>query len=189
MEINIAIAQLRPKKGDYATNIARLGDVFAQLGTLAAQPDVLVLPETALTGYFLEGAVREVARSAGEVFADMQAAYLAARGLTAAPLDIIAGFYERYRDRYYNSAIYATLGADERPKTNDQGQGSDAFVLRPSSFVLRPGILHVHRKVFLPTYGVFDEARFVEAGHQIAAFDTRYGRVAILICEDAWHRL
>ena len=64
MEINIAIAQLRPKKGDYEANIARLGEVFAQLGTLESQPDVLVLPETALTGYFLEGGVREVARSA-----------------------------------------------------------------------------------------------------------------------------
>ena len=189
MEINIAIAQLRPKKGDYASNIARLGEVFAQLDTLESQPDVLVLPETALTGYFLEGAVREVARSAGEMFADMQAAYLSARGPTAAPLDIVAGFYERYRDRYYNSALYATLGADERRKTNDQGTATDDAILRPSSFVLRPGIQHVHRKVFLPTYGVFDEARFVEAGHQIAAFDTRYGRAAILICEDAWHSI
>ena len=67
MDINIAIAQLRPKKGDYAANIARVGEVFAQLNTLETQPDVLVLPETALTGYFLEGGVREVARSAGEV--------------------------------------------------------------------------------------------------------------------------
>src|SRR6478672_11086486 len=120
MELNIAIAQLRPKKGDYDANIARLGEVFAQLGTLAAPPDVLVLPETALTGYFLEGGVREVARSAGEVFADLQAAYLAARGPAAPLLDIVAGFYERFRDRYYNSALYATLGADQRPMTNDQ---------------------------------------------------------------------
>ncbi len=187
MEINIAIAQLRPKKGDYAANIARLGEVFAQLDRLANQPDVLVLPETALTGYFLEGGVREVARSAGDVFADMQAAYLAACGPAAAPLDIIAGFYERYRDRYYNSALYATLGDDDRPQTIDDRPPSQSSGYRPSSIVHRPGISHVHRKVFLPTYGVFDEARFVEAGHQIAAFDTRYGRAAILICEDAWH--
>jgi NAD+ synthase (glutamine-hydrolysing) len=167
MQLNIAIAQLRPKKGDYAANIARLGEVFAQLGALDSQPDVLVLAETALTGYFLEGGVRDAARTAGQVFADLQAAYLAARGPTAPPLDVVAGFYELYRDRYYNSAIYATLG-----------DGGSA---------LSPGIRHVHRKVFLPTYGVFDEGRFVEAGHHVAAFDTRCGRVAILICEDAWH--
>ena len=42
-------------------------------------------------------------------------------------------------------------------------------------------------KIFLPTYGVFDEERFVEAGRGVQAFDTRWGRAAILICEDAWH--
>src|SRR5262245_1077853 len=110
MQLNIAIAQLRPKKGDYAANIARLGEVFAQLAALESQPDILVLAETALTGYFLEGGVRDTARTAGQVFADLQAAYLAARGSDAPPLDVVAGFYERYRDRYYNSAIYTTLG-------------------------------------------------------------------------------
>jgi NAD+ synthetase len=190
MEIRIAITQLRPKKGDYAANVARLGDVFGQLAGLQSRPDVLVLAETALTGYFLEGGVRDAARSAGEVFADLQATYLQALGPDAPPLDIVAGFYERYRDRFYNSAIYATLGSeDQRPKTKDQRTPADQADLGPWSLVLGPSIRHVHRKVFLPTYGVFDEARFVEAGHHIAAFDTRFGRAAILICEDAWHSL
>ena len=47
----------------------------------------------------------------------------------------------------------------------------------------------MHRKIFLPTYGVFDEDRFVERGREIRAFDTGWGRAAILICEDAWHSL
>ncbi len=81
----------------------------------------------------------------------------------ATPLDVALGFYEIHRNRLYNSGLYATLG------------GPDA------------GIRHVHRKVFLPTYGVFDEERFVEAGRSVQAFDTRWGRAAILICEDAWH--
>jgi NAD+ synthase (glutamine-hydrolysing) len=187
--LNILIAQLRPVKADYGANLAHLDDVFAQLNTLTPRPDVLVLPETYLSGYYLEGGVREVARPAGQIYADLNDHYLAICGPNAPLLDIVVGFYERYRDQFYNSAIYATLGGDERPKTNDQGQMADAFVLRPSSFVLRPGIRHVHRKVFLPTYTLFDEARFVAEGHQIAAFDTRYGRAAILICEDAWHSI
>src|SRR5690349_24402131 len=113
MNINIVIAQLRPKKGDYDANIARLGQVFAQLGALDPRPDVLVLPETALTGYFLEGGVRDAARTAGQVFDDLQTTYLAACGPAAPPLDLVAGFYERYRDRFYNSAIYATLGSQQ----------------------------------------------------------------------------
>ncbi len=52
-----------------------------------------------------------------------------------------------------------------------------------------PVIRHVHRKVFLPTYGVFDEERFVEAGAEVRAFDTAWGRAAMLVCEDAWHSL
>src|SRR6185436_14380346 len=83
----------------------------------------------------------------------------------APPLDISLGFYEVYRNRLYNSALYAALG------------GGDA------------GIRHVHRKIFLPTYGVFDEERFVEAGKTVQAFDTRWGRAAMLVCEDAWHSL
>ncbi len=48
-------------------------------------------------------------------------------------------------------------------------------------------MLHVHRKVYLPTYGLFDENRYVGRGDRVRAFDTRFGRAAILICEDAWH--
>jgi len=46
---------------------------------------------------------------------------------------------------------------------------------------------HIHRKVYLPTYGIFDEARYLAAGERIRAFDTALGRMAILICEDLWH--
>jgi NAD+ synthase (glutamine-hydrolysing) len=166
MQVSIAIAQLRPKKGDYQANVNRLAELFGQLAALEPMPEVLVLPETALNGYFLEGGVRDSARRAGTVFHDIQQVYLESLGDDAPALDIVVGFYEQHRDRYYNSVLYATLGSDETA-----------------------GIRHVHRKVFLPTYGVFDEERFLEAGHQIAAFDTGYGRAAMLICEDAWHSL
>lgn len=48
-------------------------------------------------------------------------------------------------------------------------------------------IRHIHRKVYLPTYGIFDEARYLAAGDRVRAFDTALGRMAILICEDLWH--
>jgi NAD+ synthetase len=85
------------------------------------------------------------------------------RDAKAPPLDVALGFYELHQNRLHNSALYARLG------------DGDA------------GIRHIHRKVFLPTYGVFDEERFVEAGRSVQAFDTTWGRAAILICEDAWH--
>ena len=48
-------------------------------------------------------------------------------------------------------------------------------------------LVHVHRKVYLPTYGLFDEGRFFAWGDSVAAFNTRFGRMGMLICEDFWH--
>jgi len=46
---------------------------------------------------------------------------------------------------------------------------------------------HLHRKVYLPTYGLFDEQRYLARGERFRAFDTRFGRMGMLICEDMWH--
>ena len=158
--LRLAIAQLRPRKGAYEENLCRLGAHFRELGAWPEPPDVVVAPETALTGYFVEGGVRDLALSADQLYEDLSRQH---RDAKAPPFDVALGFYELHQNRLYNSGLYATLG------------GSEA------------GIRHVHRKVFLPTYGVFDEERFVEAGRSVQAFDTRWGRAAILICEDAWH--
>ncbi|HZC31788.1 MAG TPA: nitrilase-related carbon-nitrogen hydrolase, partial [Candidatus Bathyarchaeia archaeon] len=49
-------------------------------------------------------------------------------------------------------------------------------------------IVHVHRKLFLPTYGLFDERRFFAAGDLLRATPSRLGvGVGIAICEDFWH--
>jgi predicted amidohydrolase len=45
----------------------------------------------------------------------------------------------------------------------------------------------VHRKVYLPTYGVFDDRRYFAPGQEFRTFATPYTRAGILICEDAWH--
>jgi len=158
--LRLAIAQIRPQKGAYEQNLCRLGALFREVTTWPEAPELIVGPEAALTGYFLEGGVRDLAVSGDQIFEDLSRQHDEAG---TPPLDIAIGFYEVHGNRFYNSGLYATLG------------GSDA------------GIRHIHRKIFLPTYGVFDEERFVEAGRSVQAFDTRWGRAAILICEDAWH--
>ena len=157
-----AIAQIRPVKGEYAANLQRIGGVLAQVATLEPPIDLVLFPETATSGYFVEGGVREVAVTAGTLLRDLAEQHRAA-GLR--PMDVAVGFYEVFQNQFYNSCLYATLG------------GKSA------------GVTHVHRKMFLPTYGVFDEKRFVQRGHDVRAFDTSWGRGAILICEDAWHSL
>jgi predicted amidohydrolase len=75
-------------------------------------------------------------------------------------LDLVVGFVdEDSRHRFYIASAYLSGGR----------------------------VLHVHHKVYLPTYGLFDEGRFFAWGDSIRAFDTRFGRMGILICEDFWH--
>ena len=75
-------------------------------------------------------------------------------------IDVVVGFVEEdLRNRFFISSAYLSGGA----------------------------VSHVHRKVYLPTYGLFDEGRFFAWGDAIEAFNTRFGRVGILICEDFWH--
>lgn len=56
-----------------------------------------------------------------------------------------------------------------------------------SAYLSQGKILHIHNKVYLPTYGMFDEGRFFAPGNTVRAFNTRFGRVGMLICEDFWH--
>ncbi len=75
-------------------------------------------------------------------------------------LDLMVGFVEEdSRHRFFISAAYLSRGE----------------------------VVHVHHKVYLPTYGLFDEGRFFAWGDSIRAFDTRFGRAGMLICEDFWH--
>jgi predicted amidohydrolase len=161
---DVAIVQFKPRKGDVAGNLATLREVFAQLlAGPAAPPQLIVLPEAALTGYFLEGGVYELSFTAQDFAEKLDAEWRAAGGTKA--VDIVCGFYENRDGAYHNSALYATLGS------------------------AGARVVHVHRKMFLATYGVFDEGRFLSRGRQLDVFPTAFGTAAILICEDAWHSI
>ncbi|MEZ4377001.1 MAG: NAD+ synthase [Gemmatimonadales bacterium] len=160
--IAIALCQFRPAKGRPAENLDRIEQILRDVGSRPDCPDVLVFPEAITTGYFLEGGVRDHAMAADALFEELRRRHAAAG---APPLELCLGFYEIWDERIHNAALWVSLGGDDA------------------------GIRHVHRKVFLPTYGVFDEERFVEAGRDIRAFETRIGRVAMLVCEDAWHAM
>jgi predicted amidohydrolase len=56
-----------------------------------------------------------------------------------------------------------------------------------SAYLSEGKVVHVHHKVYLPTYGLFDEGRFFAWGDAVRSFDTRFGRMGMLICEDFWH--
>ncbi len=163
--MKLAIVQSKPRKGDVAANVAELTAIFAQLAAEPEPYDLVVFPEAALTGYFLEGGVYELAFDAATLAERIASAWRAAPGGARKPVDIVLGFFENASGTYYNSALYLTVEGDAHR------------------------IVHVHRKMFLPTYGVFDEERFLSRGRRLQAFDTRMGRMAMLLCEDAWHAI
>jgi len=67
----------------------------------------------------------------------------------------------------------------------DEDQRHRFFIA--SAYLSQGQVLHIHHKVYLPTYALFDEGRFFAWGDTIQAFDTPLGRVGIAICEDFWH--
>lgn len=76
----------------------------------------------------------------------------------AEDMDVVLGFVEHGAVHAFNSAIYL--------------QGSSR--------------VHVQRKIYLPTYGRFEEHKHFSAGQVLRAFDSRLGRFALLICNDVW---
>jgi NAD+ synthase (glutamine-hydrolysing) len=137
---------------------ANLDNHLAAIEQAAAQGvQLLLFPELSLTGYYLQDMVYELAT------------HPTAEDKTFGPLlaasrehriDLTVGFVEEdRRHRFYIAQAYLSGGA----------------------------VVHVHHKVYLPTYGMFDEGRYFAWGDTVRAFETRFGRVGVLICEDFWH--
>jgi len=65
---------------------------------------------------------------------------------------------------------------------------TDSFEAKNTNMYLADGeVVSRHRKVYLPTYGVFEEKRYFTPGNRFRAFETSLGRFGMLICEDIWH--
>jgi len=81
-------------------------------------------------------------------------------GALSTDLDIVVGAVVEEPDhRYFNASLYFSRGE----------------------------LVHLHRKVYLPTYGMFDEQRYFAPGDRFRSFRTGFGRAGILVCEDIWH--
>lgn len=75
-------------------------------------------------------------------------------------IDIVVGLVEEgNRGLFYNSAVYYSKGK----------------------------IQATHRKVFLPTFGLFEEGKFFATGRSFKTFPTRFGQAGLLICRDFLH--
>lgn len=145
-----------PVLGSKARNLAMLSQLAERIAASAEKPDVVVLPELALSGYLLESLVSEVALAENEL---SEIAHVLSASGVAAHTEWVIGLPLREAGEIYNCAV-AFRGGEVR---------------------------HIHRKLFLPTYGMFDESRYFARGTELTTFDGTLGKTAILICEDAWH--
>lgn len=119
--------------------------------------DLLLFPELSLTGYNLQDLVYEVATQPTADDAAFRDLLQASADLH---MDLMVGFVDTdLRARYFIAAAYLSEGK----------------------------VVHVHHKVYLPTYTMFDEGRYFAWGDSVQAFDSRFGRLGMLICEDFWH--
>ncbi|MEO8286586.1 MAG: nitrilase-related carbon-nitrogen hydrolase [Chloroflexota bacterium] len=159
----------RPSLDPYTVAVAqinvKLGDLDSNLEkhleyierAKEAGASLLVFPELSLTGYYLQDITNQIGMSISPPAPPLQKLMDASK---RHDMDICIGFIEE-DDRYVHYIAQAYIGQGE--------------------------IKHVHRKVYLPTYGMFDDMRYVGMGRRVRAFDTRFGRMGILICEDFWH--
>jgi predicted amidohydrolase len=65
---------------------------------------------------------------------------------------------------------------------------SESFGMYNAAFVFEDGKMYSgHRKIYPPTYGMFEEMRYFNQGQTVRSFPSKLGSLGILICEDLWH--
>lgn len=66
----------------------------------------------------------------------------------------------------------------------EEGRGLNIY--NSAAYLEGGSLLHLHRKLYLPNYRIYEERKHYSPGQSLRAFDTRLGRMAMLICNDAW---
>ncbi|HSK96423.1 MAG TPA: NAD+ synthase [Euzebyales bacterium] len=163
--MRIALAQLNPTVGDIDGNAARLADAYAAATRRGA--DLVVSGELGLTGYppddlLLKPAFIATAAEQLQALAD---------GVGVQPF--MVGFPEQVDDRVEPAGV---VGEEGLPRA-----------LANSAALLTNGLIaDVYRKQRIPNYGVFDEARYFQAGDRLAIVDIANVQVGLTVCEDLW---
>lgn len=164
-KIKVALAQIAPTMGDVEGNLEKIKKFALEAAQQGA--DVVAFPELATAGYLSQGMFYDVAEklSSGlERFAK-----------SVSDVNVILGLVEEDdMGNLYNSALVIRNG--EVVKGNWRG--------RPVS---------TYRKLYLPTYGMFEESRWFTPGSGVPVYTLSSGsgsfRSGIVICEDYWQPL
>lgn len=156
--MKIALAQMNPLVGDIDGNLKAVYDRVSVAATLGS--DLVVFPEMCITGYPPKDLVERA-----QFVEDAGAAIEALKELSAA-----------------NDRLGILVGAPT-PSGRKGGKG-----VANTAFLIAGGkILHAQSKTLLPTYDVFDEARYFDPATAIEPVEFLGEKLGISICEDAWN--
>ncbi len=155
--MKIALGQINTTIGDFAGNTARM--VRAAREAAEGGADLVVFPELSITGYPPRDLVeRNAFVASSEHWLEMLAAETA-----ELPLSVICGYAARRNDSY--------------------GKG-----VENAAALVSGGLVRFRQpKMLLPTYDVFDEARYFEPGRTQELCLIAGRQAAVAVCEDAWN--
>jgi NAD+ synthase (glutamine-hydrolysing) len=155
--MRIALAQINPTVGDLAGNARLIAARSEQAAERGAE--VVVFPELALTGY----PPRDLVEKPSFVERTEQALEELATQTAGLDVSIVCGYVARSQAETGKRAL------------------NSAAILERGEIVFRQS------KMLLPTYDVFDEARYFRPAERESLCTLRGSRVALTICEDAWN--
>lgn len=174
--MRLALAQINTTIGDFGGNLAKVRAAIARAREAGA--DLVVLPELALCGYPPMDLLDRPS------FLREQAAALEALRSDTRGIAVVTG---------------AVMPVREAPDADAESDGASRAVpdagaqpdrrrrIANAAVALAEGeIVHVQSKTLLPTYDVFDEARYFEPARERSLWTWRGRRIALLICEDVW---
>ena len=155
----LALGQFNPTVGDIAGNAARVIELIDE--ARAAHADLVAFPELAVTGYPPEDLLFKPSFLADASDA-VQRIAAAARGI-------------------------AVVVGCPGPSANHSGLRAGDDIANAAAIINDGRILDWYRKMYLPTYGVFDEDRYFRRGDVCPVYVINGAPIGVNICEDIWY--
>jgi predicted amidohydrolase len=90
-------------------------------------------------------------------------------------------------DPLFRKVVARTRGLSAVVGFVEERPSEKGLFYNSAAFIADGRLLHVHRKVYLPTNGMFEEAKFFAQGRDFRTFTAPFGRVGLLICRDFLH--
>jgi len=156
--MKITIAQLNPKIGDFDGNLEKINETLIKVKDTT--PDLVIFPELFISGY-----------PPGDLLTHD---------------DFIKKNQNALKDMVQLSVNFPDTAVLTGSFSTVNGSGGNK--LNNSAYIIKNGeILFTYHKSLLPTYDVFDEARYFQSDNKFNIFKYKGEKIGITICEDAWN--